>query len=200
MAYSDFTLEEVITRFNLLEERAKLFDPILPLAASEWLQETLSISLDFALASGSEKARSEFIIAPILLELERQNQQSFAIYSGKNLDVDKINGLVGECDFILSKGKLAKTIQAPIFALVEAKKQDIDSGLGQCTAQLLGAQLFNQKRQNLIDVIFGCVTTGETWQFLRLQEQSLLIDRDIFYINELEKILGVLQAVLDFYN
>lgn len=200
MAYSDFTLEEVITRFSLLEERARLFDPILPLAASEWLQQTLSISLDFALVSGSEKARSEFIIAPILLEIERRNQQSFAIYSGKTLDVDKGSGLAGECDFILSKGKLAKTIQAPIFALVEAKKQDIDSGLGPCTAQLLGAQLFNQKKQNLIDMIFGCVTTGETWQFLRLQEQNLLIDSDIFYINELEKILGVLQIILDCFN
>ncbi len=32
------------------------------------------------------------------------------IYSGKNLDADKENGLSGECDFIISRGEQTFTI------------------------------------------------------------------------------------------
>jgi hypothetical protein len=197
MAYSDFTLESVIDQFQLSEQRVQLFSGLVPLTVSSWLTETLDYSLDLGLVSSNEKARSEFIVAPILLEMERRNNRSFAIYSGKSLDVDRSLGLTGECDFMLSKGQLSKTIQSPILALVEAKKQDIDLGLGQCTAQMLGAQLFNQQKNNAIASIYGCVTTGESWQFLKLQDQKLTIDRDIYYIVELGKVLGAFQTILD---
>ena len=201
MAYSNFTLTEVIEKFDLLLVNSRLFEGLLPIAPSVWLNETLNLGLDFALKSGSEKARSEFIVAPILLEMERINDQKFAIYSGMNLDADKERGLSGECDFILSKGAIAYTIQTPIFALVEAKKNDVESGLGQCIAQMFGAQVVNlrhnQKEQ--IDTVYGCVTTGERWQFMKLSGQVVSIDVDRYYINEIEKIIGCLQAILSYY-
>lgn len=200
MPYSDFSLEGVIETFDLVEERKKLFENVQPLAASSWLKETFDFTFDFALTSSSEKARSEFIVAPILIEMDRQNHRAFVIYSERTLDVDQSKGLTGECDFLLSKGKLSKTIQAPIFVVVAAKKQDIDLGLGQCVAQMFAAQLSNQHKNNAIEIIFGCVTTGESWQFLRLKDQALVIDSDIYYINRLEQILGVLQSILNFYQ
>jgi hypothetical protein len=124
MAYSDFTMQSV----------KKMFPHSGALEPSGWLQETLTLSVKLALSSSSKKARSEFIIAPILLELERRNEDKFAIFSGERLDVDNEHGLKGECDFILSKGPVSSTIQVPIFALVEAKKNDIKEGLGQCIA------------------------------------------------------------------
>jgi hypothetical protein len=114
--------------------------------------------------------------------------------------VDKERGLFGECDFILAKGEITHTIQAPIFALVAAKKKDIGLGMGQCVAQMVGAQLFNRQEQNDIETLFGCVTTGEDWQFLKLREQTILIDRRRYYLDNVEKILGVIQAILDFYD
>lgn len=214
MAYSDFTLETVLETFDLLEVNQSLFSQVLPLPISDWLRETLAIGQDFGLRSGTEKARSEFIVVPILLELERRNPHQFAIYSGKSMDVDKDRGLNGECDFILSRGVASRVIQTPIFSLVEAKKQDINLGLGQCVAQMLGAHLLNQRKGHSLNSVFGCVTTGELWQFLKLEiapsatpsatqnhsPQQIVIDSRPFSLgNELEKILGVLQFILDSY-
>lgn len=198
MAYSDFTLPQVKKAFALTERRIILFDKLVPLVPSNWLIEALDIGQKLALASSSEKARSEFIVVPILFELERRNDQSFSIYSGERLDVDKERGLIGECDFILAKNPIAHTLQAPIFALVEAKKNDIDSGLGQCCAQMLGAQLYNELEGNNINTIFGCVTTGEDWQFLRLQKQELCIESKRYYIDNLGMILAVFQNIFDY--
>jgi hypothetical protein len=199
MTYSDFTLETVIQQFDLAERNISLFETVQPIALSHWLQETLAIGKTVGLRSGTEKARSEFIVVPILLELERRNPNQLMIYSGKSLDVDKNSGLNGECDFILSRGEATRVIQAPIFSLVEAKKQDIDLGLGQCAAQMLGARLFNQQRDQPIDSIYGCVTTGEVWQFLKLEQQQLMIDIRLYFLTELELVLGILQAILDVY-
>lgn len=199
MAYSDFTLEAVVEQFGLVEKNEALFEAVQPILASAWLTETLSISQKLGLRSGTEKARSEFIIVPILLELERRNPNQFMIYSGKSMDVDKSKGLNGECDFIVSKGEATRVIQAPIFSLVEAKKQDIDLGLGQCVAQMLGAALFNKQREKNVETIYGCVTTGEVWQFLKLTNQYLTIDARLYFLTELETILGIFQIILDFY-
>ena len=200
MAYSDFSLNQVKKAFGLTEESVPIFSDVAKLAPSSWLAETLSYSLKLALSSSSEKARSEFIIAPILIELERRNQNKISIYSGEKLDVDEAQGLKGECDFILSKGPISLTMQSPIVSLVEAKKSDIKSGLGQCIAQMLGAQRFNEIEGSPISAIYGCVTTGEDWQFLKLEGTRVFVDDRRYYINELDKLLGIFQSIVDSYS
>ena len=71
--------------------------------------------------------------------------------------------------------------------------------MGQCIAQMLGAQVFNQVEGNEISVIYGCVTTGEDWQFLSLQESLVSIDTQRYYVNELGKVLGIFQSIVDRY-
>lgn len=198
MAYSDFSLAKVKKTFGLTEKMIPLFQDQNTIEPSQWLQETLNISLKVALSSSSEKARSEFIIAPILLEMEKRNHEAFAIFSGERLDLDDEQGLKGECDFILSKGPISTTIQTPIFSLVEAKKNDVKEGLGQCVAQMLGANIYNQQQGNDIDVIYGCVTTGEDWQFLRLENNTIFIDSDRYYINNIGRILWIFQYIIDY--
>lgn len=200
MAYSDFSLEDVLEKFELVEKRAKLFDHVETLEMSDWLKETFADSLDLGLFSSSEKARSEFIVVPILLKIKKRTDQHFAIHSGKRLDAQPEKGLNGECNFILSKGEIAYTIQAPVFALVEAKKNDIDAGVGQCAAQMVGAKIINQRRGTDIDTIFGCSTTGEDWQFLKLEADAIWLDRDRYYIDNVGRILGMLQNIIDFYG
>ena len=199
VAYSEFNFIKVIKEFGLLEQRLNLFEPLQPIEPSSWLREALDIGLQLALTSSasSEKARSEFIVAPVLMELERHNHGQLALYSGERLDVDIDKGLVGECDFILSKGPLSPAIQAPIFALVEAKKNDIGLGLGQCIAQMLGAQLFNQQENHINSTMFGGVTTGENWQFLKLIKNTVYIDIKRYYINQIEVLLGILQQIVE---
>jgi hypothetical protein len=197
MAYRDFSLPKVKKDFDLEEKTEPLFPELGILEASPWLRETLAASLPLALASSSEKARSEFIVAPILLEIEKRYPGQLAIFSGERLDVDEASGLKGECDFILSKGPISSTIQAPIFTLVEAKKNDIKEGLGQCVAQMLGAQLFNRQEGNPAAEIYGCVTTGEDWQFLKLAGKAIRVDAARHYLSELPRILWIFQRIVE---
>ncbi len=89
------------------------------------------------LALVSEKARSEFVVAPILLAAREMSRETLTIYSGQRLDVDPERGLQGECDFILALSAPLPRLRAPLLIIVEAKKNDIEAGLGQCVAQMV---------------------------------------------------------------
>lgn len=196
MAYSE--LNKLLKSFNLTQNRYPLFEQIKSLEIDPWLNETLNKSMQLVIES--EKARSELIVMPILLASRERNQNCFAIYSGETLDAKADKGLNGECDFILTYSPPLPAIQSPIFMAVEAKKNAIESNLGQCAAQMLGARLFNQNENNDIETIYGCVTTGETWQFIKLENEVIHIDSHRYYINNVGEILGVLQVIIDFYK
>lgn len=198
MTYSDFNLGTVRKSFGLTITGSALFEKVESVPATPWLKEAIDKGLQLALLS--EKARSELIVVPILLTGRELSLNLFSIYSGQRLDIDYDKGLTGECDFILAKTPPLPVIQSPIVMLVEAKKNDIESGLGQCAAQMIGARLFNQQEGAGIDTIYGCVTTGETWQFLKLADNTLYIDKGRYYIDCIEKILGMLQAIVESYR
>jgi hypothetical protein len=194
MAYSNFKLKEIERIASLKEEVKPLFAQVTPLQPSTWLQDTLERTSH--LLPKSEKARSEMILMPILLEMLARNDYAFTIFSGENLEADASLGLNGECDFILSKGKKSYTIQSPIFALVEAKQNIVENSLGQCVAQMVGAEIFNQIDGTPTTRIYGCVSNGVEWQFLRLENKVLTIDDKIYFFNELEMVLGILQQII----
>lgn len=198
MVYGDFTLDSVRKSFTLQLKRAPLFTQVTPVAVPQWLNALLEKGMP--LAFGSEKARSEFILVPILLASRELSQDQVSIYSGQRLDSDPGRGLSGECDFILTYTPPLPVLQAPIVLIVEAKKNDIEAGLGQCVAQMVGAQVFNQQEGNGLETIFGCVTTGESWQFLRLESDLVLIDSARYYIDRVDMILGVFQAIITHYT
>jgi hypothetical protein len=197
MAYSDFTLSTLQQRFDLTHQRKRLFGEIKPLAPSEWLINALKIAEELPIRS--EKAKSELIVMPILLELRTQNNKQFTIYSGENLVADSEKGLNGECDFILTKDTRSFEIQAPILQVIEAKKNDVENGIAQCAAQLLGARIYNSKQQIDFPTLHGCITTGDDWLFIQL-EQQLFIDTRKFYLGNLEQLLGAFQSILDGYK
>ena len=199
MAYSNFSLREIKSKFGLSEQRIVLFpQKIILQEPSAWLLQTLEYNNDAALIS--EKERSELLVSPILTELRQRNHKSFSIYSGANLDADAEKGLNGECDFILTKSPQLISVESPIFCLVEAKKDDILGAFGQCVAQMLGAIIYNQKDGKNIETVFGCITTGIDWQLLKLENDTIIIDINLFSIKNLPELLGVLQSVIDFYE
>ncbi len=198
MAYEDFTLSVLQTQFRLKLQVAPLFPDACALPVSAWLAETLGKMGPLALVS--EKARSEFLVAPILVTVRDLGGGRVALYSGQRMDGAAEVGLTGECDFLLTRTPPLPIVNAPIFGLVEAKKNDVESGLGQCAAQMLGALRFNERSaQADIDTVYGCVTTGEAWQFLRLHGDTLTIDERRYFLNELGLILGVFQSILSYY-
>jgi hypothetical protein len=194
MTYSDFTLELVEKVLGVRVQQSDLFLSLPTPPAPTWLQDVLGKGRQLSLVS--EKARSEFIVAPILLASRELSQNAVAIYSGQRLDVQPEQGLVGECDFILAATPPVPLLHAPIVTIVEAKKNDVEGGLGQCAAQMVGARLLNQKEGREGTTVFGCVTTGEAWQFLRLRETDLAIDKERYYIDNIGAILAVFQAII----
>jgi hypothetical protein len=198
MSFSDFTLESVGRVLGVISRAAELFPDLESVAVPLWLQETLARGgQGMQLSLLSEKSRSEFIVAPILLAARELSGNRFAIYSGQRLDVDPERGLTGECDFILSASDPVLPLQAPIATIVEAKKNDIESGLGQCIAQMVAADRFNQSNGQSGARVFGCVTTGEAWQFLRLDGAEALLELRRYYIDNVGLILAAIQAVAD---
>ncbi|MBD2185547.1 hypothetical protein H6S82_32230 [Planktothrix sp. FACHB-1355] len=193
MAYSEFTLNKFKKTFNLrIDESADLFATIASVHPSETLKASLAETTELALAINTEKARSELIITPILLEVRRGKNYQISLFSGVDFNVDFEQGLNGYCDFIISRSKEQLTINAPVVLIVEAKNEDIKGGLGQCAAAMLAAQLFNQQEGNDIKTIYGAVTTGDIWKFLKLDGSDVFIDLNNYYIREVDKILGIL--------
>ena len=197
MSYREFSLENLQETFGLELISKPLFGELEPLKPSTWLTQTLDKGM--LLARASEKARSEFIVAPVLLALRDYNQKQISIYSGSYLDSDADRGLKGECDFVITKTPYLPIIQTPIISLVEAKKNDVESGLGQCGAQMLGAQILNERTGSDTTKVYGCVTTGEDWQFLKLEANTLNIDTKRYYVNNLGLVLAVLQNIVEQY-
>lgn len=197
MSYSNFTLSKVKADFGIVtDETQDLFAEVEAIAPSELLRLTLKDQLPLASAINTKKARSELIIMPILIEVRRLLLNQVSVFSGSTFDVSPEQGLEGRCDFILSRSSEQYYISSPILTIVEAKNESIPSGLGQCIATMIAARLFNQKEGNSTPTIYGAVTTGTDWKFLKLNQKNVLIDVNDYYIKEVDKILGILISTL----
>ena len=194
MAYTDFTLDSVEADLGVGQRPGPVFPPLTDAALPAWLPGQLARGMELALVS--EKARSEFIVAPILLAVRELSGGRVAILSGQRLDVDPARRLSGECDFLLSLSDPLPRLRAPLLAVLEAKRNDIEGGLGQCAAQMVAAQMFNERAGRPGRPVYGCVTTGEDWQFLRLDGSELLIDPMRRYINQVGAVLAALLAAV----
>lgn len=196
MAYSDFSLADLKRRFHLIiDEDADLFSASPEVAVSAWLADTLEETLPLALAINTEKVRSELIIAPILVELRKQTGRTISFFSGVDFTVDPTQGLNGVCDYIVSLSPEQLFISAPVLIIFEAKNENIKGGFAQCLAAMLAAQLFNEREDVLIPTLHGVVTTGTNWRFLQLDGQQVRIDQREYYIDNVEKLLGILRSI-----
>ena len=193
MVYSRFTLSELKQDFGItLDESQSLFDHLSPRLASELLKLTLQDSLTLATRVNTEKARSELLIAPILMEIRRQFNNQISFFSGSEFNVDPSIGLDGYCDYLLSRSMEQLEITSPVVVLIEAKKENLIGGVPQCIAEMIAAQILNARSNSTIPVIYGAVTSGTNWQFLTLGGTQVKLDTTEYFINNVEKILGIL--------
>ena len=196
MPYSEFTIDAVKSRFGLATRDDPAAFDFPPLVAGPLLSETLAETLPLALANSTEKARSELVIAPILLEARRRAGTPVSLFSGVDFPVDPALGLSGVCDFLLSLSPEQVTVEAPVLAVVEAKNDSLKSGLGQCIAELVAVRRFYDRRERPRSRVYGAVTTGSLWKFLALEGDTLLFDPIERHISDLPRILGVLVGAL----
>lgn len=196
MAFRDFNFPQVMQDLGLAAHDADLFATAEPFPVRDHFAAFVRDGVALAVANATEKARSEWIIAPVLLELRRALNNSFSVFSGLEWKVDPERGLNGYCDFIIARGKSQYIFGAPLVALVEAKNDLIQTGLGQCIAAMYAAHLANQQAKANIATVHGVVSTGSAWKFLRLHGNDLTIDIPEYYIDNLPKIMGILREIV----
>jgi hypothetical protein len=198
MSYSNFDLKAVKQKLGVhLHEQEGLFAGIPAATVSPLFQDILQENVPLARAINTEKARSELIIANVLVEVRKILKHQISLFSGIEFNVDKEKGLNGFCDFIISASQEQLLLNSPVVTLVEAKNENIIGGLGQCIAEMVAAQLFNQAEGvKNINKIYGVVTTGTAWKFLCLQGADVAIDMDEYSIDQPENILGILLAMV----
>jgi len=177
MAYRNFKESDIKNKLNLIEKQEQLFKSIIKLAPSDLLTELLDEAKK--LRPDSEKAISEMIVYPVLLDLKRHNK-----------------------DFIISHYTQSFALNTPLLTIVEAKGSEkmVKKGVPQCVAQMKGAQIYNQNQNSPLTTIYGCVTSGDEWLFLKLENDTITIDIQKYYLSNISEILGVFQFIIEYYK
>jgi hypothetical protein len=196
-SYSTFTIEQIKDDFGVEivsifgeYEKTKEFE------VNEFITRQVLDNLPLALAIGTEKAKSEFLVAPMLGELRRLTNNQISLFSGVEFNVDAKQGLKGVCDFLLSDSPHQYYIDAPIVTLVEAKDDDLKDGLPQCLAEMVAAQIFNERKNIPPKTIYGIVTTGSLWNFIHLENKNAFVDSKEYSIENPHKIMGILLSMV----
>ena len=198
MAFNDFNLRSAVETFGLQEDLdTDLFAQVAPLEINEFTRGWLDEFAPVAVSVNSELARSVYLIAPILAEAKRRAKGPANVFPGFTLDVDRERGLNGYCDYIISRSAEFYYLRGPLIAVIEAKREDIIGGLGQCTAAMVAVRLFNERDKTPVPAVYGCVSSGTNWRFLKLQGIRLSIDRPEYYLRDAGKIVGILVSILN---
>lgn len=197
MSYEEFNLEQISSDFGLaIEENVELFADIQEVQLDEFFLRYLHNNIPLAVAISTEKAKSEMILAPILIELRRMLNNQISLFSGVKFNVDSTRGLNGFCDFLISRSRQQSFIKSPVVAIVEAKNDNIKSGYAQCMAEMIAAKIFNEREGKEFESIFGVVTNGNQWKFLKFNKDEIYIDLNDYYIISPEKIMGILISMV----
>ncbi|MBD3886610.1 hypothetical protein IFO70_33615 [Phormidium tenue FACHB-886] len=85
----------------------------------------------------------------------------------------------------------AATIEPPITAVVETKTERSLS-VSHCLVQMVAGQRTNGDG----GVVYGVVTTGLAWRFLKLQGQVVTIDLNRYLLFPLERLLSLLVPMI----
>lgn len=196
MAYSNFTLRDVIQQFGLtLSDIPDLMGHVPPVEPGTLLKTVLPVFLPVAIAVDNEKARSECVIAPVLLAVRDQFQNRFAVFSGTDFPAEPAAGLNGRCDFLLSRSPNMHLIESPVVAIAEAKNSGLRDGLGQCVAGMVGASRFNAQVGEPPRPVYGAVTSGTEWLFLQLDGTNLRVDLRQYSLAELPRLVGIIAHI-----
>lgn len=196
MGYSNFKkISQVTKKFGLKARLTPLFDAVTHKPASDWLLKSLEIA--YKAPATTEKAKSERLVSPILMEIVQSFEKNVTLFSGEEININSNDDLAGPCDFFFGLYPLSPYIETPIISIAEAKDEDLEWGVAQCAAQMYAAFLLNQQEEKDLPILYGCATDGVEWQFLKFENS-------IFYIEprpltHLPQILGTWHWIIQFF-
>lgn len=197
MAYRNFKLIDLQQEFGLKIEQKKMPDKsqakfIMP---SDWLIETVRRSRYMII--NNYKNLWAYLLLPILSEVKINNRKHVSFYYNETMNVDLHEKLKGKVDFIFVQTSAVIKMQIPLLYVIAAKKKEtLEALIPQIAAQMIGAYLLNKEHKQELRIVYGAVILADAWVFLRLKENVLLIDTDVYHLDNLPAILGVFQCLL----
>ncbi len=197
MAFGNFTESMVERDLGLTITEADLFSHVDPVAVRPDFSQHLQPGIDLARAIDNEMAKSAFIIAPVLLELREMMGRSFGLFTAIELSADVSRGLTGFCDYLLTKSPVQMVARGPLVTIIEAKNDNIHSGLWQAIATTYSLGLINRNEGHPVKAAYGAITTGNMWQFIRVDETTVTFDSTQYLISDLGKIFGILKHIIE---
>ncbi|MGG6269144.1 hypothetical protein ACQ4M3_25730 [Leptolyngbya sp. AN03gr2] len=178
-----FGLEIHTTALPLVEPQP------LSLPDSRW--EMVAWGASLVNPHSNERTRSEFLVAQLMISLALE--LNTMLFSGYPFEVQPELGLVGECDYLMTRSPRMSGIDSPIALIVEVKRQ-IEHCLPHCLVELVAAQQFNRSDA----VIYGVLTTGLQWKFLKLEGKIVTIEETVYdlepYRETAARIAGLITA------
>lgn len=197
--FSDFKKRDDLVTHLGLEINSDLLTPgekTPPLQPSALLSQYLKEILDTPLQLINEQMAREGLIFPILLEIYKNFKDNISFFAGTEIET---NGTApgGVCDYVLTGKPRMDVPRLPFICVVEAKKQDFDMGAYQCGAELYACRIKNEQEGFIYPFYFGCVTTGLSWVFIKLEDNLLTRDRYYYTLENLPRLLGAWRWVLN---
>jgi hypothetical protein len=125
------------------------------------------------------------VISSVALALE------VSLFLGSPFEVDRACGLVGECDYLISRSPLTFRIHPPVASIVEVKR-NLKRGLSHCILEMAAAQQFNASAE----AVYGVVTTGLQWQSLKLEGAIVKVEQAVYGLEPLDQIAAILGAIV----
>lgn len=133
----------------------------------------------------NETSRREVLISPIILDLVHYTKSQVRI----EYQIKVNEQLQGYLDYLLKNHDS--------LLVIEAKKQDLDFGFTQLTAQLIALDQWEKMGDQ--EVLIGAVTTGNIWQFGRLNRKEKHIEQglDLYRVpDDLDPLMRILVQAL----
>jgi len=133
----------------------------------------------------SEISRREILIAPVIIDLVYYTNSQLRIEY--NLKVSE--QLQGSLDYLIYHHK--------DMVVIEAKRDDLDSGFNQLCAEMIALDQWEKMGDQ--EILIGAVTTGNIWQFGRLNRQQKHIEQglDLYRVpDDLELLMRILVQAL----
>ena len=196
MGYSNFKkIRQVTKKFGLKAQLKPLFSDIAPHQPSDWLVKSLEIA--YKAPATTEKAKSERLVSPTLMEIVQDFEHHVTLFSGEEMNISASDDLAGPCDFFFGLYPLSPYIETPIISVVEAKDEDVEWGVAQCAAQLYAAHLMNMQEDKYVPILYGCATDGVEWQFIKFENSIFTINPKP--ITDLPQILGIWHWIISYF-
>lgn len=134
----------------------------------------------------TEAARREALIAPVLLEVARISQSKVRI----EFPIEVSQQLKGTLDYLL--------LNESRLLVIEAKNEDLYRGFKQLFAEMIAVHQWSEDEN--IKVLYGAVSTGNLWQFGKLDIVNRLIYQDLKVYDvpaELNELFHILVGILE---